>query len=1210
MNLLQTAGAQPQKQPKYVPIFIDRAFTGIWTQRNVLHDPSDFATLRFYGGRPDALIDGNNVELTNRLTLQRRPGLTPFSPAIYPTPPDRAFSFGLTNGTIQVIIDTGLGTFSLSSVEEISGVAYYLFSSSNPCAANNAYAGLIFKVSGFDQLNDNGTFVCTASTSTYMILANPAAVTDTHTATAVTAGGVYYDNQISSVPQLLFGKSPGAGQTYFVAVAGVLYMGDGIDTRKYTPGNPNGTIWNWGIVSPTLQPSVTIVASGSSAVQWIASTFYSTMGLLVDSNNNIQALTSVNASGSNTTNLGKTGSGQPNWNNATGGQTTDNTVTWTCSGPLGLWQANHTYKPGDCVFVPGIGGTPIPSTAATGIRLLTYPGTIGGGIWCNVIYSGKSGAAQPKWNPTTDIGSADAFGHWNYLGAAIAWQPSTQYNSFWEWSNEVIVEPTLPNAAMLAAGTQTVFVQTANNATAGQINTSGTSGTGYTPPWATVVGDTTVDNDLIWVNLGSKTWAPSTTYIAWANGTPTFSALVDGNNNFQVCITGGQSGTTVPYNGWQASHAFASNAFIAVQGPSGNVAFKVTAGGGGNSGATEPTWNFANGTTTSDGALTWTSQGITSTPRWSQVYGGQTLDNQVSWVCAGSAANSTWTTSIQWYLPASGFTPPTPSEPYGGAEVIANSDVQAVISSGLSGGSAPSWGTIGSRTIDNKATWYTISATSSNSITWQKSHVYAFSYKSRMSNDFFATNIPPGLGSPLGSYKGAGTGGVSTASPIFTISNSNTAGAVNTISGPGSLDPQVDTIVIWRDADGGGSSNMFELTEIPNPPPVNGQAGMWSFQDFLPDTPTSVFPGLDNLIPAPINSENDPPPSAFLPMVYNFQRIWGADGSDVLFSGGPDVLTGNPNEAFNPADDFPYLAPVTSIVKNSQGLIVFLTDSVEALGGGPLTASFYSVTLAPGIGMLNYNSWDLYAGEIYFVSSDSQFKTISPSLQLSTTGFPIGDKIAALNPSTVRVAVQQAGVDNCIMVADGSTGWWRCNPHQVPGGYSGPEPIWSPFATITGGCSLVQSVEIAPGIKKLLVGPTGNCGQILKRDLTIFTDNGTAYDAWFTMGSIMLAHQSSLALLKFIAADFSGVNYQPQMSYLLDEISGPFTVMPISVFDPPSIYGTTITPSSYSPLRFYFASTGSLARCRHLQIRCDFGVTPNGDELFNLCIVGRLMVET
>src|SRR4051812_13402737 len=103
-GLLQQSGAQPQKQPKWVPLFIDRAFTGIYTNRSVLHDPSDVPTTRFYGGRPDALWQGSNIELSNKLSLQRRPGLSAFSTATYPTPPNRAFSFELLDGTIRVII--------------------------------------------------------------------------------------------------------------------------------------------------------------------------------------------------------------------------------------------------------------------------------------------------------------------------------------------------------------------------------------------------------------------------------------------------------------------------------------------------------------------------------------------------------------------------------------------------------------------------------------------------------------------------------------------------------------------------------------------------------------------------------------------------------------------------------------------------------------------------------------------------------------------------------------------------------------------------------------------------------------------------------------------------------------------------------------------------------------------------------------------------
>jgi hypothetical protein len=80
---------------------------------------------------------------------------------------------------------------------------------------------------------------------------------------------------------------------------------------------------------------------------------------------------------------------------------------------------------------------------------------------------------------------------------------------------------------------------------------------------------------------------------------------------------------------------------------------------------------------------------------------------------------------------------------------------------------------------------------------------------------------------------------------------------------------------------------------------------------------------------------------------------------------------------------------------------------------------------------------------------------------------------------------------------------------------------------------------------------------------------------------------------------------------LLNEISGtftPFTAPP--VFDPPSLYGTTVTPATYSPNRYYFLGNASLARCRHMQIKVDFGTTSNGDEVFNATIFGRIMVET
>ena len=185
---LGDAGAQPSKPSHYAPIFVAASLTGIWTQRHVFHDPSNVVTQRFYGGRPDVLYNGLNVELSNDLTIVRRPGMTAAT-MNYPDVPLNGFSFELNDGTVQVLVDT--------------------------------------------------------------------------------VGGVYLQNFAGvNAPTLLFNKSTGGGEGFFVASGSTLYYGNGVDLIKYTPGNTNGLIWNWGIAPPMAAPTVTSVASGSSAVAW------------------------------------------------------------------------------------------------------------------------------------------------------------------------------------------------------------------------------------------------------------------------------------------------------------------------------------------------------------------------------------------------------------------------------------------------------------------------------------------------------------------------------------------------------------------------------------------------------------------------------------------------------------------------------------------------------------------------------------------------------------------------------------------------------------------------------------------------------------------------------------------------------------------------------------------------------------------------------
>jgi hypothetical protein len=1085
--LLARVGASPanhRNNPSpWKPVFISKCLTGLWTQRNVLHEPADVVSSRFYGGRPDALWDSGapgtlskNVELTNELTLARRFGTSAFSTYSYSNPPLSAFSLETPEG-IQVIIDTD--------------------------------------------------------------------------------DGVYYDEQNGSAV-LLWTKKVGAGPTRFVGVDGILYAGDGVSNWVYTAGNGNATppVWNYGIAAPTVAPTVSITEEAEAGLTWTASTVFSTMGLIVDANNNIQFLISVDATGG-TSNFGTTGQGQPNWNNTFGGTTTESSgtpIVWQSYGQIFQW-TQGAYANQAAIYDP-----------VTNCIFSNY--TPGGGT---------TGTQPPKFNAVPGSFTQDGTVKWGNNGRVgmigtdfgmYLWQPSTPYDKFdTGGANPMfIVEPVLPNATnTLATTTQAVYVQGATN--------NGTSGSNYSPAWATITGLITTDNELQWVCLGTKTWAANTKYTAWKAGVHTFSVVIDGNSptNFWVCT---QSGT-------------------------------------------------------SSSSVTWPT---------GPNYGDQHQDGSVVWTCVGPTM--TWVKNTQWCMPSQGFSAPSSEQAYGGAGIFVN-NLSGIFSmfpvvSGKSGTVIPpDWvETVGGQTVDNAVTWVCVGDYSQFSISWFTGHNWAYSYKAREVNDPYVTTslltfgglntqaalLPltqnvSGLDKPLGPYLGSGTGAVSTASPATGVTGSNT-GAVCKISGPYSPDPQCDTIVLWRDADGGGTSNMFELVEIPNIPSLAGVSN-WSFNDFLPDIASATdginFPGLDELSQAPINGTNDPPLAGFLPMSFGFNRIWGSVGNTVYISGGPDVITGNPNFAYYEADNFPFLATVVRIVQTPQGQVVFLNDGIDIIAGGPATASFYSVPLVPGLGLGNFNGLDQFAGEIAFFSSDSQLRVMSPSLNVSNIGFAIGNMLATFNSSLTYVTYHNNGTDSAIYVGDGMTGYFRLNPYQVPGYASGPEPIWSPFAEIVGGCGMLQSVETSAGIKSLLIGPTGDISSdttIGKRDLTVFTDQGQEFDAYFTMGAITLASPGQISILKFLECDFSGEAFRPTVSYLLDELSGSFTTFTLApISDPPSLYGPNGHPLSWSPNRYWFAGTGSLARCRNIQIHVDFGMTSNPDAMFATTLYGKYVVE-
>lgn len=1097
MNLLESVGGRPQKPVRSVPLATSRFFTGLYTNRSLLRGPLDVLYTDFYKmGTTDVLNDGLNSELSTRLTMIRRPGNPAYSNQNIAAAPDTFYSFRVGNA-VQVIVDTPAQTS-----------------------------------------------VLTPTTNT-----------------------------------LIFTKGATAGQGYFCGINSELFMSDGLssDIVKYTPSINNSInnvtsqpwaanntfplpIWNFGGAAPTVAPTFTFTETGSAGISWTASTVFSTMGLLLDSNGNVQQLNLVTLLG-NTGNTGSTGTGQPSWNNTQGGSTTEGSgtpIVWKCLGQVQQWKGNTFYANQAPIYDPVTNCifTNFHSAGATSQSVKPN--------FNSVLGSLTNENNGPIWGNVGKVGSTQA----------NVWLPTTAYNIFntLDTDRMLVLEPVLPIAATttnpLPSGAQPIFLQASQ--------TNGTSGSGYTPPWGTAAGAITQDNQNQWVCQGSATRLNNTPYTAWQLGQATFSVVKDTNTptNFWVCTVSGVSGSSI-------------------------------------------TWPVG--------------------PN----YGDQFQDGTVTWSCVGPTM--TWAANTKWFLPPAGFSPPTPYNPFGSAQIVdSNGKLEFVVISGLTGGVAPTWSTSTSgKTTDNAATWINEGAFTAVGLSWTKGYAYVYCYKARSINDPYVTTAPPEMPlitqspAPLGAPKGCQDGTVTTASPVGQFASSN-AGAIINVSGQGSLDPQFDTVSIFRSTDGSQSGGPFLfLTDIPMPPPVNGQPGTWLLQDVMPDLASTTLAGLNPLIQAPVGNANDPPPGqlgstitngTLLGLTYHQGRLWGFVGTTVYCSGGPDTNPGNGFTAWPPANFFPFQNNIVALMSVTGGLLVFTTNDLCLIAGGPSISTYYSQTLIPGLGVLSPNAVTNIAGIPYAFTSDKQLVGIESTGGFRRIGHNIGDKLNAFDPSKVYLTYHSySDFDHAIFIADGSTGWYRCDPYLDPDSkYTGP--VYSPFAQINGGhCGAIASIETSPGVTQLLIGDTRAAQKVLARDssFTTFTDNGVAYDSYFTMGAIVLANPGQMAEMDFIEMDFVQTGSQPAVSVLLDELSATngavFEKISNSfVSDPPKLFGPTATPATLWMNRYYFGQTTPgqsnsepiPAWCKFIQIKVDFGSTDTvQNELLAFTIFGSLWQE-
>lgn len=737
--------------------------------------------------------------------------------------------------------------------------------------------------------------------------------------------------------------------------------------------------------------------------------------------------------------------------------------------------------------------------------------------------------------------------------------------------------------------TQNTLTATFVHANVGTTADTGTASTangltgGVQPAWAAVVNAVTIDNNQQWICRGSsvQNWggdAPANAlsvanatrpslYPNWAINTfysPSL-AIVDSNNNMQLLTTSGTLGGGAPawnvaYNGttadntavwtnkgsknWAAAHAYALGDLVSITFTYYVTTFRSLKNG-------EYQVETTTAVTVTD-TFQVTKAGLSgaASPHWVDGVGQLVTDNTVTWTCLGKS--QVWT-DLGAAAVVSNAT----------AVIDTNGNIQNVSVPGKSGAVAPTWKTInGQTTVDNTVSWVNGGPFSAaGTAQW----FYSYAFRNTITNEVTTA-------APL-------------SDPIIVA-----AGMLISVQGQGSADTQFDVIDIYRTAQGG--SLLLLLDQIANPGAVN-----WTYNDGNFDD------SLNELIPAQIASSSNPPPVGLINLEYHLGRIFGSVGNTLYYSAGPDIINGNGNSCFPPLNNFTFPSAVTRTWSTPIGLLVFTLSHIYiVLGQGTVLSGFYPVKFLEGIGLSGYDAFTVNGTTAHLMTTAKKVISIDPGAGVIENGFPIGDKFKSdYSPTTAFLTWHEGSSDDtALFAADGSTGWYRMASNPAP--ESGI--VWSPKAQVIGGCKAVMSLETAPGIKTLLVGPSGS-GQILQRDSTVNRDNGVSFTASFTIGSIVLAQPGAVAELEFITVDATKVGSIPLLGLLLDEISGTFDALYWNRGDPP-----VLPPSNtLYAVRYWCSQNQGTTFCRHFQLRFDFAAEDARNEILAYTIFGAVHQE-
>ena len=1249
----QLNGAQSSKPTRYAPIWQDSFFHGLYSNRNPLRGPAGHIENKFYPTY-DAMVDGSNVEVSNRLTPIRRYGNSVYNSQTF-TGVDSFYSFNLFNTTtesIRVMVDTstalydGTGpstkklVFTKSAgagqtyMQSVGNVLYFgdgidqgkwvqtltVWLANTEFSVSNLGTFIIDPNGNIEQLINTIVPIATVATDS----AVPQNVTITYaggtdlttvvsdglsgpfvglttatwlngvigTITGVTSNSVTFSTDVTGHASY----GPTADTGYWLATeGGNPVTGATQPTWNVTPGGltqDNTALWvnrgsqteNIGIAASTTPPNIQV---GASNVSWQANTFYSNTQVNVDTQfggqTNIWSVTTK----------GKSDSTNPFTSNPTAGVTTvtDGTVTWTCVASTAssdsAWASSTSFAANSLI---------VANASGTNCLFQVQPNNspvykLVGGQYITAKFYPHNNSFSGQCELRNPIDGTNNPGVAPYTLQATANNTSVLFNP-----GQL---PTSGSASPLQWATITA---------AGDIS-------GYTTPYAGAVPN-------------NYTMAVSGTMTVPTAGQYTFTIFHDDGMYWGVGASAGNQATRVSgpqncpaptatltaVNGYNVMGANNVNGVFqdtyVVNFPiAGDYPFEIDFGKSGNPGQFLAL--YCNGQTPVPGTPqtgttqpiwpTWTTSFAPAYPSVSErnnaapgSLSGETWNSggsgngPITWNNIGPITDYSWNTLTQ-YLTTAGSTIIDP-----------NNNTEAPYEAGVTGTNIPTFATgINQLTKDNP------------NLTW--------------------INQGPASAPPAGTLSTFNGGWIYYIALVNTLTDTvSNAGPASVATGnfigsdgvqvsgglPANIDPQVDYVAIFRTIDGGsipflipGTGNTVYTVSLAD----------YEANGYLDTTPDS---GLNLLIEAPIGGENTPPgavtitgtgtagavtgtglPTGAINFAYHLGRLFFSIGNVVYWSSGPDTPVGNGIEGVSPTNNATFPSLVKRLVPTSVGIFVYTVSDIYVIGGnGTASSPLFPLPYLPGKGINSYNAVAINGTLTYILTSASTVMSVDPNGGFYDLGFPIGDQFTKSNwsPATAYLTWHESGEDVALYVADGSTGWFRGNPTPSP--ESGQ--TWSPFSTIQGGVKAINSIEVLPGTKKLLLGsPTS--GPILARDLTTYADNGVTYSAFFSIGSLVLAQPGQLAELAFITTDSLAIGTKPSISVRLDEISGPFDPLGEAVDDPPKLAPSLTTYAQ----RFHLLNGDNPALCRHCQIRFDWPAENAGNEILSCTLYGGFIQE-